>query len=169
MGVRADYASTYEWCSREESHLRRRTARVYCSSLERGWRSRASFPTCEISALSMSSRPCWSIRPECHADLQDQGHASRALFLLVGRCGWSSFRMSPSSSERGRWARAGTVFLHGAGSPAYRSSSGSGRIAQTPAPVPSPRRATAEKFGQQFPWVRRRDQDAQQPIESEYY
>ncbi len=51
-------STVYEWCSREESHLRRRTARVCCSSLERGWRSRASFATCAISARSMSSRPC---------------------------------------------------------------------------------------------------------------
>src|SRR5258708_1304740 len=47
-----------ERCSREASHLPRRTARVCCSSLERGWSSRASFATCAISALSMSSRPC---------------------------------------------------------------------------------------------------------------
>ncbi len=53
-----DCASLHERCSREESHLRRRTARVYRSSVERGWRSRASFATCEVRAASTSVHPC---------------------------------------------------------------------------------------------------------------
>ena len=108
----------------------KKAARVACSSSERDCRSCASFDTCEGKTLSINSRPCSVNSTRMPRRSSGSGMRFSRSFSASRSTVWSSFPMSPSSSERVRSVKAGTALPHGAGSSAHQSSSGSGRIVQ---------------------------------------